>query len=160
MHKLIVADLAYVKTILGNTLVDVVVILIPCLLCMFELVLVRDFRLALDNEHSDKDFVVVLALQLVALFHSIVFQGEHEELSKVRVLQVTTRRRVYTLAGELNLDHASTLGEPGVARIPQTMHLANLEHEPLRFIPARLFFHVEVLLHRQSLSLQFLLNLL
>ena len=116
MHQLIVADLAYVKAILGDTLVDVV-ILIFCPLCLFKLVLIWDFRLALDNEHSDKEFVVVVAFES-AFFHLILFHREHEELSKVGVLQITTRHRVETLASELYLHHASTLGEPRVARIP------------------------------------------
>ena len=117
MHQLIVADLADVKAIFGNTLVNVVIILISCPLCLFKLALIWDFRLALDNEHSDKEFVAVVALE-PAFFRPIFFQGEHEELSKVGVLQVTTRHRVETLAGELYLHHASTLGEPRVARIP------------------------------------------
>ena len=84
---------------------------------MFKLVLVWDFRLALDNKHSDKEFVVVVALE-PAFFYLILFHREHEELSKVGVLQVTTWNRVETLAGELYLHHASTLSEPRVARIP------------------------------------------
>ena len=60
MHQLIIADLANVKAVLSNTLVDVVVILISTSLSLFKLALIWYSRLAFDNEDSDKEFVAVL----------------------------------------------------------------------------------------------------
>ena len=119
------------------------------------LICIRDLLLSFNIDNWDKDFGSEAYRQLLA-------HWKDEELIELGLIDVFIRLWIYACTCEFDLHDASTRGKPRFTGVPQPLYLANLNDKSVRdsIAPPWVFLYVQILLHRNILSLQLRLELL